>query len=118
MTMQHAQTVNIETGSNKTTLGKNTFVPYARTTYYGIRSFRVKGPAHWNKIPHNIHSIQSRIVFSKAMKRLSFAPLNCQFHFPFLAYYYYCYYYYFLLLNKNNFLFFFLFFSVKYNKIF
>ena len=67
--MQHAQTVNIETGSNKTTLGNNLFVPYARITYYVIRSLRVKGPAHWNKIPHNIHIIQSRIVFSKAMKR-------------------------------------------------
>ena len=68
--MQYAQnTANIETDSNKTTLGNNLFVPYARTTYYGIRSIRVKGPVHWNKIPHNIRSVQSRIVFSKAMKR-------------------------------------------------
>ena len=64
-----SNTINIETGSNKTTLGNNIFVPYARTTYYVIRSIRVKGPAHWNKSPHDIRSIQSRIVFSKATKR-------------------------------------------------
>ena len=64
-----SNTANIETGSNKTTLGNNLFVPYARTTYYGIRSIRVKGSAHWNNIPHNIRSVQSRIVFSKAMKK-------------------------------------------------
>ena len=72
--MQHTQTVNIETGSNKTTLGNNLFVPYARNAYYGIRSIRVIGPAHWNKIPPNIHSLQSRIVFSKAMKRHYLLP--------------------------------------------
>ena len=64
-----SNTANIETGSIKTTLGNNLFVPYARTTYYGIRSIRVKGPAHRNKIPHNILSVQSRIIVSKAMKR-------------------------------------------------
>ena len=47
-----SNTVNVETGSNKTTLGNNLFVPYA--TYYGIRSRRVEGPAHWNKVHHNI----------------------------------------------------------------
>ena len=41
-------TANIATGSNKTTIGNIFFVPYARTTYYGIRSIRAEGPAHSN----------------------------------------------------------------------
>ena len=90
-----SNTANIETGSNKTTLGNNLFVPYARTTC-GIRSIRVKGPAHWNKIPHNICSVQSRIIFFPNYEEtVSFALPNWQFHFSFLAYYYYCYYYYY-----------------------
>ena len=72
-----SNTANIETGSNKTTLGNNLFVPYARTTYYGIRSIRVEGPVHWNKIPHNICSVQSHIIFSNIyVETLSFALLN------------------------------------------
>ena len=64
-----SNTVNIVTVNNEATLGNNLLVPYARTSYYGQRSIKVKGARQWNRIPHNIRTIQSRIVFSKAMKR-------------------------------------------------
>ena len=40
----HSNTVNIETGSNKTTLGNNLFLPHARTTYYGYQVIKSNRP--------------------------------------------------------------------------
>ena len=47
----------------------NLFVPYARTTHYGLKSIRVKGPTIWNNVPYNIRSIEFRNTFKKELKK-------------------------------------------------
>ena len=47
----------------------NLFVPYARTTHYGLKSIRVKGPTIWNNVPYNIRSIEFRNTFKRELKK-------------------------------------------------
>ena len=50
------------------TLTNNIFIPYARTTYYGLKSIKVTGPKIWNSIPFNIRNNESRYVFTRSVK--------------------------------------------------
>ena len=47
----------------------NLFVPYARTTHYGRKSIRVKGPTIWDNVPYNIRSIEFRNTFKRELKK-------------------------------------------------
>ena len=46
------------------------FIPYCRTTYYGLRSIKILGAKIWNSIPLNIKEITSRNLFSKTLKKI------------------------------------------------
>ena len=59
---------NLEDNSELTETN-NLFIPYVRTTYYGLKSIKVTGPKIWNNIPHNIKNIESRNVFIRTLKR-------------------------------------------------
>ena len=41
------------------------FIPFARTTNYGLKQFRVNGPRIWNSLPTNIKRATSMHVFLK-----------------------------------------------------
>ena len=47
----------------------NLFVPYARTTHYGLKSIRVKGPTIWNNVPYNIRSREFCNTFKRELKK-------------------------------------------------
>ena len=47
----------------------NLFIPYGRTTHYGLKSVKVFGPKIWNNIPIDIRSICSCKAFTKACKK-------------------------------------------------
>ena len=46
----------------------NLFVPYARTTNYGLKQIKADGPRIWNAIPNHIKTITSLNVFLKNLK--------------------------------------------------
>ena len=46
----------------------NLFVPFARTSNYGLKLLKVKGPKIWNSIPTGIRSTLSHIRFKKLIK--------------------------------------------------
>ena len=56
--------ININDGK----LIKNLFIPYARTTNYGLKQLKVNGPRIWNAMPSNIKNITSIHVFLKNLK--------------------------------------------------
>ena len=58
---------NGESG-NEVDLSGNLFIPYARTTHYGLKSIKVSGPKIWNNIPHPIRNARSRVSFIKSFK--------------------------------------------------
>lgn len=47
----------------------NLFVPFARTSHYGLKSVKIKGPSLWNEVPYNIRKINSRNMFKRALKK-------------------------------------------------
>ena len=53
--------ININDGK----LIKNLFIPYARTTNYGLKQLKVNDPRIWNAMPSNIKNITSLHVFLK-----------------------------------------------------
>ena len=55
--------------SNETDLSGNLFIPYVRTTHYGLKSIKVAGPKIWNKIPREIRTAISRFSFAKSYKK-------------------------------------------------
>ena len=46
----------------------NLFIPYVRTTHYGLRSTKVCGHKIWNLIPCPIKKAKSRVSFGKSFK--------------------------------------------------
>ena len=55
---------NINSGS----LTNNLFIPSARTSNYGMKLLKVKGPKIWNAIPVSIRNTLSLISFKKLLK--------------------------------------------------
>ena len=47
---------------------KNLFIPYARTTNYGLKQLKVNGPRIWNSLPSDIKNTTSINVFLKKLK--------------------------------------------------
>ncbi len=47
----------------------NLFIPFARTTHYGLNSIKVIGPKIWNEIPTDIRSIKSKKGFAENLKK-------------------------------------------------
>ena len=46
----------------------NLFVPYARTSYYGLRSLKIGGAKIWNNLPCQLRDLSSsRLCFKKAL---------------------------------------------------
>ena len=46
----------------------NLFIPSARTSNYGLKLLKVKGPKIWNTIPNGVRSSLSFISFKKLLK--------------------------------------------------
>ena len=64
--------VNINTRSNfnadNSKFIKNLFIPFARTTNYGLKQLKVNGPRIWNELPNNIKNITSLTLFLRNIK--------------------------------------------------
>ena len=52
------------------------YLPFARTTNYGLKQLRVNGPRIWNSLPTNIKNATSMHVFLKNLK-VHFISLYC-----------------------------------------
>ena len=48
--------------------GKESFSPYARTIYYGLKSVKVEVVKIWNNIPENRSKVENRKVFCRSLK--------------------------------------------------
>ena len=46
----------------------NLFIPTARTSNYGVKLLKVKGPRVWNALPNSIKNMTSIYAFSKKLK--------------------------------------------------
>ena len=46
------------------------FIPTARTTYYGLKSLKVKGTKIWNELPATLRTCDSFYSFNKEIKRI------------------------------------------------
>ena len=46
----------------------NLFIPYGRTSNYGLKKLKVSGPKIWNSLPSDIRNIKSLIKFKNAVK--------------------------------------------------
>ena len=46
----------------------NLFIPFARTTNYGLKQMKVNGPRIWNALPDNLKNLTSLHVFSRKLK--------------------------------------------------
>ena len=55
--------------NNENKLSGNLFVPYVRTTHYGLRSIKVLAPKIWNRTPSIIRKAISRTSFAIAFKK-------------------------------------------------
>ena len=62
--------INIRSNFNidDRTFINNLFIPFARTTNYGLKQLKVNGPRIWNGLPNNIKSITSISLFLKKIK--------------------------------------------------
>ena len=59
-----------EEDNNDEIIQNNTlFIPYARTSNYGLNSVKVKGAKIWNDIPQKIRKLESRNVFTLNLKK-------------------------------------------------
>ena len=58
---------------NKLTPTRTLFIPYARTTYYGLKLIKVQGPKLWNNLPSSlrIENLSFPIFIKKLKKNLS-----------------------------------------------
>ena len=63
----HGTRSNININDN-TPVNNSLFIPYARTTNYGLKQMKVSGPKIWNNLPNNIKNQISLIVFSRNIK--------------------------------------------------
>ena len=54
----------------------NLFIPFARTTNYGLKSIKVIGPRKWNVTPRDIRNIAARIGFKIAIKKYLLSRYN------------------------------------------
>ena len=63
-----SNTVNIS--DNQVIYSNNLFVPYARTTYYGLKSIKVSRAKTWNYLPASLRDINSsRNSFKKNLHK-------------------------------------------------
>ena len=46
----------------------NLFIPYGRTSNYGLKKVKVNGPKIWNSLPSDIRNNKSLIKFKNAVK--------------------------------------------------
>ena len=46
----------------------NLFIPFGRTTNYGLKQIRINGPKIWNSLPSDIRNIKSLIKFKSSLK--------------------------------------------------
>ena len=53
---------------HETRTNNDLFIPYGRTTHYGLKSIKIQGSKIWNEIPLNIREINSRNLFNKKLK--------------------------------------------------
>ena len=64
------------------------FIPLARTTNYGLKMLKVKGPKIWNSLPSGIRITKSPYCFKKLLKLSKVKVLNYYIFFSIFYYYY------------------------------
>ena len=57
-------TISISEGVNT----NNLFIPFTRTTNYGLKQMKTYGPRIWNKLPSDLKTLTSLPVFLKKLK--------------------------------------------------
>ena len=65
-TNNHRTRSNFSLSNNSST--NNIFIPFARTTYYGLKSIKVNGPKIWNNLPADLRNIKSLFKFKLLIK--------------------------------------------------
>ena len=46
----------------------NLYIPYSRTTHYGLKLIKVRGPKLWNSLPFDLRSLKSLSSFKISLK--------------------------------------------------
>ena len=67
--------LNIDINTNENI--KNLYVPYARTTNYGLKQIKTDGPRIWNAIPNHIKNIKSISLFLNHLKTYYISQYVC-----------------------------------------
>ena len=57
---------NFNLSNNSST--NNIFIPFVRTTYYGLKSIKINGPKIWNNLPVDLRTIKSLSKFKSLLK--------------------------------------------------
>ena len=68
----HRTRANFSNSTQQTT--NNLFIPFGRTTNYGLKKIKVNGPKIWNSLPINLRNYKSLNTFKIVLKKYLLEP--------------------------------------------